>query len=78
MKRQPLATIHGLRVGDARPARGVTPGDGSASRDASSAALTALTEKPAARHASTCSGATQSRLMPAASSAARLSTPCVQ
>src|SRR5688572_4868422 len=59
MKRQPLATIHGLRVGEATPARATIPGVGSASREASSASL-------------------QSRLMPAASSAARLSMPCVQ
>src|SRR5688572_16781902 len=59
MKRHPLATIHGLRVGEATPARATIPGAGSASREASSASL-------------------QSRLMPAASSAARLSLPCVQ
>src|SRR5947209_9133276 len=42
--RQPLATIHGLRVGEATPARAVTPGVGSASRDARSASLSALVE----------------------------------
>ena len=34
VKRQPLATIQGLRVGEATPARAVTPGAGSASREA--------------------------------------------
>src|SRR2546430_6008753 len=41
VKRQPLATIHGLRVGEATPARAVTPGVGSGSRVESSASVSA-------------------------------------
>src|SRR5712692_6297732 len=78
MKRQPFATIHGLRVGEASPARATMPGDGSASREARSASVIGLAEKPAASQASTCSGGTQSRLMAAASSFARLSAPSGQ
>src|SRR5712692_7840021 len=78
MKRQPFATIHGLRVGEASPARATMPGDGSASREARSASVIGLAEKPAASQASTCSGGTQSRLMAAASSFARLSAPAGQ
>src|SRR6478672_9315746 len=44
MMRQPLATIHGARVGEATPARAVMPGTGSASRDATSAAESAAAE----------------------------------
>ena len=69
MKRQPFATTHGLRVGEASPARGAMPATGSASREASSASLSGVTVKPAARQASARSGATQIRLIAAASSA---------
>src|SRR5262245_37073000 len=78
MTRQPLATIHGLRVGVATLGRAVTPGAASASRAARSVSAIAGTAKPAARQTSTRSGGTQIRLIPAASSVAWLSMPCVQ
>ena len=39
MKRQPLASIHGLRVGEATPARAAMPSVASDSRPARSASL---------------------------------------
>jgi hypothetical protein len=44
MKRQPLATIQGARVGEATPARAVTPGTGNASRDDTSASESVVVE----------------------------------
>ena len=52
MKRQPLATIHGARVGEATPGRGLTPGAGSASRAAKSLSLMVVTVNPALRQPS--------------------------
>src|SRR5262245_35527801 len=78
MKRQPLATIHGARVGEATPGRGLTPGADSASRAPKSFSLIVVTVNPALRQASAESAGAHRRLIPAASTAVRVSMPCVQ
>src|SRR6476661_7544023 len=78
MKRQPLATIQGARVGDATPGRGLTPGADSASRAPNSLSPMVVTVNPALRQPSACSAGAHRRLMPAASTAGRVSMPWVQ